>query len=132
MTQPERCQAGRRTACTGFAALALVAGLIWRLAPLHLPFFWYKWGGSFLWAVMVYWITAALLPRLSPWKIALWAGVAATGIECIRLFHTPGLDAFRYKLAGKLLLGRVFSGWDIAVYWVGILLAALADRWDVR
>jgi hypothetical protein len=40
----------------------------------------------------------------------------------------PGIDAFRVTLAGKLLLGRFFSAWDIVAYWVAIAVAAALDR----
>jgi hypothetical protein len=44
----------------------------------------------------------------------------ATAVEVFKLYRSPGMDAFRLTLAGKLMLGRVFSGWDIAAYWVAI------------
>ena len=43
--------------------LATVSGsLVVRFAPLGLPQFVVKYGGSTLWALMVYWIVSALLP----------------------------------------------------------------------
>jgi len=39
----------------------------------------------------------------------------------------PWLDAFRLTLPDILLLGRIFSGWDILVYWVAIGVGALLD-----
>jgi len=53
-------------------------------------------------------------------------------VELSRLYHSPGLDAFRLTLAGKLLLGRVFSGWHFFVYWAAIAVAALADWRFIR
>ncbi len=44
-------------------------------------------------------------------------------VELSRLLHTPWLDAFRATTAGALLLGRVFSVWDLAAYVVGIAAA---------
>jgi hypothetical protein len=41
------------------------------------------------------------------------------------------MDAFRLTLAGKLTLGRVFSGWDIAAYWVAIA-AGMALEYGIR
>ena len=104
-----------------------IAGLIWRLAPLHLPFFFYKYGGSMLWAIAVYWLIAALLPRSTPPKLALLAALAAAAVEFSRLIHTPAFDAFRETLAGKLLLGRYFSLKNIAAYWLAIALTAWLD-----
>jgi hypothetical protein len=38
-----------------------------------------------------------------------------------------GLDEFRLTLAGALLLGRIFSAWDILAYGAGIGLGMLLD-----
>ena len=107
---------------------ATAAGLIWRMAPLHLPWFLYKYGGSMLWAVALYWLLAAILPRLTATRIALIAAVAAAAVEFSRLWHTPGFDAFRVTIAGKLLLGRFFSLKNIASYWLAIALTAWLDK----
>jgi hypothetical protein len=49
-------------------------------------------------------------------------------VELFRLVHAPGLDAFRLTLAGALLLGRIFSPWDMLAYGVGIALGVWLDR----
>ena len=118
----------RRCTCFVVAGITIVAGLGWRLLPLGLPPFWFKYGGSALWAVMVYWIGAALLPDWRPSRVAIAACGVASLVEVSRLFHAPGIDAFRMTLAGKLLLGRFFSAWDIVTYWVTIGVAASIDR----
>jgi hypothetical protein len=116
--------------CAGIAASLIPVGIAWRMAPLHLPPFLYKYGGSVLWAAMVYWLIAALLPRQRPVAVAAAAASVAALIELSRLLHTPALDAFRLTLAGKLILGRFFSVRDIAAYWLAIAAAALIDwRW---
>jgi hypothetical protein len=97
------------------------------MAPLHLPPFLYKYGGSVLWAAMVYWLLAALFPRSHPIKIAIAAAAMSALVEFSRLFQLPALDAFRLTLAGKLILGRFFSLCDIAAYWLAIAATALAD-----
>lgn len=108
------------------------AGLVLRLAPLGLPFAVTKWGGSVLWAVMVYLLLAVLLPRSSAARVAVIAGLVAAAVELSRLYHTPGLDAFRLSAAGALLLGRVFSLWHFTVYWAAIGCAALGDQRFLR
>jgi len=113
---------------TALLLAATAAGLIWRMAPLHLPWFLYKYGGSMLWAVALYWLLAAILPRLTATRIALIAAVAAAAVEFSRLWHTPGFDAFRITIAGKLLLGRFFSLKNIAAYWLAIALTAWLDK----
>ena len=119
----------RRLLCAAIALILIPVGIAWRMAPLHLPPFLYKYGGSVLWAAMVYWLVAALVPRLDPARVAGLAAVIAALVECSRLIHTPSLDAFRLTLAGKLILGRFFSGKDIVAYWLAIFVCAGADRW---
>lgn len=110
-------------------ALATVTGgLAVRFAPLGLPFVLVKYGGSSLWALMVYWLVSTLLPSWRLPAVAVLTGVLATLVELVKLYHSPGLDAFRLTLPGVLLLGRFFSVWDIAVYWFAIVFGALIDR----
>jgi len=99
------------------AALALVAiacglALRWYGFPLGLPAFIVKYGGSLLWATMVFLLVGVLLPRLTPMQIAGIATAIAIVVELSRLVHTPGLDAFRLTTAGAMLLGRIFSLWN--------------------
>jgi Protein of unknown function (DUF2809) len=109
--------------------LATIAvGLAVRFAPLGLPLFAVKYGGSMLWALMVYWIVSTMLPSWRLPAVALLTGVLATAVEFAKLYHSPGLDAFRLTLPGVLLLGRFFSGWDIAAYWLAIVAGALVDQ----
>ncbi len=108
--------------------VTIAAGLAIRFVPLGLPAFIVKYGGSVLWALMIYWIVTTLLPHLHVAAAALLAGGIATGVEFAKLLHYPALDAFRLTLPGILLLGRYFSVWDIVAYWLAISLGALADR----
>jgi hypothetical protein len=41
------------------------------------------------------------------------------------------LDAFRLTLPGGLLLGRIFSAWNMLAYGVGIIFAVGLDRMTV-
>ncbi len=79
-----------------------------------------KYGGSILWGAMVFFLVAILAPRRSRWNVALISAVIAVCVELFRLVHTPWLDDFRLTLAGALLLGRIFSAWDILAYGTGI------------
>jgi hypothetical protein len=103
-----------------------------RRVPLGLPFVVVKFGGSMLWAAMVYWIFAALRPSAASTGIAVNAALFAAAVEFFKLYHAPGLDAFRRTLAGALLLGRFFSWWDIIAYLAAIALAAAADTRLIR
>jgi len=106
----------------------IAAGLALRLTHLGLPFVLVKYGGSFLWALMIYWIVSGLRPR---WPVARCAVVSlaiACAVELFKLYKTPWLDSFRLTLPGALLLGRVFSGLDLLVYACAIGAGAVADR----
>ena len=114
------------------AAVAVAAcGLVWRMAPLGLPAFWLKYGGSALWGAMVLLLVAACARRAATvWESICVAVLIAVASELFRLFHAPALDAFRLTLPGALLLGRVFNGWNVVAYGVGIV-AAMPIHWLV-
>jgi len=71
---------------------------------------------------------AIIASSLSRRSIALISAAIAVGVELFRLVHAPWLDAFRLTTAGALLLGRIFSPWDMLAYGVGIGLAVWLDR----
>jgi len=103
------------------------AGLIVRTVPLDLSPLVVKYGGSMLWALDIYWLVSTILSRSSLVASAMIAGLLATAVEFLKLYHTPDLEAFRYTLAGTLLLGRIFSFSDIAAYWFAVAMGALID-----
>ncbi len=105
----------------------VITGLVLRLVPLGIPYSITKYGGSALWAVMVYLLMAAGMPRVRPAHLAAVVVAFAWAVELSRLFHSPGMDAFRLTLAGALLLGRVFSWWHLLIYGLAIGLTAIAD-----
>lgn len=114
----------------GLALLVIALGHGLRVdgRGLGLPAIIVKYGGSVMWAVMLYWLLVAVAPRLRPAQIAAVALVIAIAVELIRLLHTPWLDSFRLTLAGALLLGRIFSLWNIVAYAAGIAIGLSIDR----
>jgi hypothetical protein len=118
----------------GLCLLVIASGLALRGfgLGLGLPSFSVKYGGSLLWGAMVFFLVAVAAPRLSRWPIALVSAAIAVGVELFRLVHAPWLDAFRLTLAGALLLGRIFSPWNLLAYGVGIVLAGLIDGRAIR
>jgi Protein of unknown function (DUF2809) len=114
----------------GLCLIVIVSGLALRGYGLRvgLPAPIVKYGGSILWAAMVYFFVAMVAQAWSRRSIALIAASIAVGVELFRLVHTPWLDAFRLTLPGALLLGRIFSPWDILAYGVEIGLGSLLDR----
>lgn len=114
------------------AALALVViacGLClrWYGFPIDLPAFVVKYGGSLLWATMVFLLAGVLVPRQSRMQIATIAVVIAVVVEFSRLVHTPWPDAFRLTTAGALLLGRIFSPWNLVAYVTGVIVGVGLD-----
>ncbi|WP_063692168.1 DUF2809 domain-containing protein [Bradyrhizobium stylosanthis] len=132
--QPVNSAAPLRTSLIR-AALALVViacglSLRWYGFPLGLPAFVVKYGGSLLWATMVFLLVGVLLPRLPRAQLAAIAMAMAIAlvVELSRLVHTPWLDAFRLTTAGALLLGRIFSLWNLVAYAAGIGFGVWLDR----
>ncbi|MDA9431953.1 ribosomal maturation YjgA family protein [Bradyrhizobium sp. CCBAU 51627] len=132
ITQPVNIIALRRRMLirAGLALLVIVCGLSlrWCGFPLGLPAFVVKYGGSLLWATMVFLLVGVLLPRLTGRQLAALAMGIAVVTELSRLVHMPWLDAFRLSTAGALLLGRIFSLWNLAAYAVGIAFGVWIDQ----
>ena len=95
---------------------------------LGLPSVFVKYGGSMLWGTMVFFLVAIAAPGQSHRRVALISILLAVCVELFRLVHTPWLDDFRLTTAGALLLGRVFSPWNMLAYGVGIMLGVILDR----
>ena len=108
----------------------IVCGLALRkFGPgLGLPSVLVKYGGSMLWGTMVFFLVAIAAPGQSRWRVALISALLAVCVELFRLVHTPWLDDFRLTTLGALLLGRVFSPWNMLAYGVGIVLGMQLDR----
>jgi hypothetical protein len=119
----------RRSAiCALLLVTTIPIGLAVRFAPLHLPWFLYKYLGSTLWAAALYWFLATLLPKLRPIAVAILAITIATLLELTRLIPIAPIDTFRLTLAGQILLGRYFSLKNIAAYLIAILIATTLDH----
>ncbi|HJE26033.1 MAG TPA: DUF2809 domain-containing protein [Methylorubrum populi] len=108
-------------------AAVIAAGLAIRLAPLGWPPMVVKYAGSILWGAMVYGLVAFLRPAAETHRLVAVAGLIAVAVELFRLVHAPWLDAFRLTLPGQLLLGRIFSVWNLLAYAAGIAAAAGLD-----
>ena len=95
---------------------------------LGLPSSIVKYGGSILWGTMVFLLVGMAASNLSRHHAALIAALIAVGVELFRLVHYRWLDAVRLTLPGALLLGRIFSVWNMVAYGAGIGLGLLLDR----
>ncbi|HEX8392276.1 MAG TPA: DUF2809 domain-containing protein [Longimicrobium sp.] len=83
--------------------------------------------GDVLWAAMVFFLIATILPALSTRRVAIGAAVFSLVIELSQLYHAPWIDGIRQNRLGGLVLGFGFLWSDLVCYAVGIGLAALAD-----
>jgi hypothetical protein len=123
----EKCRQRPNWISWGIGAVIVAAGLGVRLAPLGLPAVVVKYGGSTLWALMIYWVLSSLMQKWPLVLIASMSGTVATAVEIFKLYRSPGMDAFRLTPLGMLLLGRIFSGWDIVAYWIAIAAGVVLD-----
>jgi hypothetical protein len=119
-------------AAPALVVIACGLSLRWYGFPLGLPAFVVKYGGSLLWATMVFLLVGLLLPHLSRMQIAAIAAAIAIVVEFSRLVHVPWLDAFRLTTAGALLLGRIFSLWNLVAYLIGIAAGIWLDGFVAR
>jgi hypothetical protein len=108
----------------------ILCGLVLRgfLPGVGLPPAIVKYGGSVLWGTMVFFLVAMAASGRSRRSIALISASIAFCVELFRLVHAPWLDAFRLTIAGVLLLGRVFSPWNMLAYGFGLAFGMLLDR----
>ena len=115
--------------CAVTCAVIIAAGLALRgFGPgLGIPALVVKYGGSALWGAMLFFVVALAARHASRPTLIVASLLIAIGVELIRLYHTPWLDSFRLTLAGALLLGRIFSFWNIVAYAGGITVAAWLD-----
>jgi Protein of unknown function (DUF2809) len=122
--------AGTSTVRVGLCLSIVICGLALRGFGhgLGLPPALVKYGGSVLWGTMVFFLVAIAASRLSRRSVALISASIAVGVELFRLVHAPWLDALRLTVAGALLLGRVFSAWNMLAYGFGIAFGMLLDR----
>lgn len=128
LTRLERMRPRRLSLSLVLMAVTLISGLVIRFAHFGLPPIVMKYGGSMLWALMIYWIVSALLPSLRLSAVALLSAGITTTVEFFKLCHAPALDSFRLTIPGMLLLGRFFSVWDILAYWIAIAAGVLLDK----
>ena len=112
----------------GLIVATMTGGLVIRFIPLGLPAVIVKYGGSMLWALMIYWIISALLPSMRLLTVAVITAALTIAVEFFKLHHSPALDGFRMTAAGIVLLGRVFSLRDILAYLIAIMIGLLIDH----
>jgi hypothetical protein len=108
-------------------AVIIATGLWCRSPGAGLPWPVAKWNGSVLWGAMVYVLVALARPNArSNRKLAVAVAIVLL-VEFSRLCHIVWLDEFRTTRAGAILLGRLFSPWNIVAYVIGVLASRIVD-----
>lgn len=110
----------------------IVLGLASRRFDMLLPGWMHKNTGDVLWATMVFFLFGLLLPKWPTARIALLAAAFSVGIEFIKPYHAPWLDAVRNTILGRLIFGYVFSWSNLLCYLIGIGLGVLLERGLLR
>lgn len=87
-----------------------------------------KIAGDALYAVAAYFAFALVIRR--PRVVAACALAYCFAIEFLQLW--PALDPIRPTLFGRLVLGSVFSVYDLIWYALGVALAAITSRFALR
>jgi hypothetical protein len=106
--------------------LTIATGTASRKLVSPIPY-WLKETGDVLWPIAAYWLIALIWPRGRCEVIATVALAAAWGSELSQLSDAPWLAAGRKVPFVKMLLGAGFSWVDMAMYVVGVAVAAAMD-----
>jgi len=114
------------------AGVVLVLGWSVRTYSATLPAPVGAYAPDTLWALMVFLLVAALIPRSSTAKTAAIALALAYGIECSQLYQAAWINEIRATRMGGLVLGRGFLWRDLACYAIGIAFGLLLSLWLER
>lgn len=107
-------------------------GLPARMIQDRLPGWYVQYFGDYLWAMLVFFVFALALQRISTLKVAILTLLFTYFIELAQLFHPPWLEYLRSIKVLALILGFTFLWSDIAAYTLGILTGALIDYLLIR
>jgi hypothetical protein len=77
---------------------------------------------------MVYLGWTMMKPSEAPNHIAILALVTSCLVEVSQFIQTPWLNALRHTTLGYLILGMVFSWYDIFAYVIGVILGLYLDN----
>ena len=100
-----------------FIALTIGLGLGSRTSII--PDFIYPYLGDYLYAVMMYFIVAFLLPKFNSSKVAIISVAVCYCIEILQLYDAEWINNIRGMRLGALVLGSGFLWSDILSYTFG-------------
>lgn len=78
-----------------------------------------RYGGDYLWGVMLYFLICALLPRYRGVKNLCIALFVSYSVETMQIYQADWIMAIRANKWGGLLLGHGFLWSDILLYTLG-------------
>jgi hypothetical protein len=107
--------------------LVMGAGLLWRSSFFPLSWFFSKYGGDALWALLVFLGFGFLFSKTSTPRLALAALCFSWIIEFSQLYHAPWIDSVRATRMGGLILGSIFNIPDLPACVAGIALGAIGE-----
>jgi hypothetical protein len=114
-----------------YAAAVLVTiglGLGSRAIASALPWWLAKNAGDALYATMVFFGLALIVPRARTWRLAVAALAWCFAVELAQLYQAPWIEAVRATLPGRLVLGQGFHAFDLVCYAIGVAIAVALDR----
>ncbi|MBP2654676.1 MAG: hypothetical protein H6Q73_2245 [Firmicutes bacterium] len=108
--------------------VVIVVGLLSREIPSWLP----KWIGDILWGLMVFFIMGFIFRDRPILNNAILSAIFSIGIEVAKFYHAPWIDTFRYTIIGGLILGYVFSFYNILCYITGIAIGVTCEKLGIN
>jgi hypothetical protein len=86
-----------------------------------------KYPGDALWAQMVYWLVAFVVPSASVRRVTATALALAYLDEFSQLYQAAWINDIRATTMGHLVLGSTFAWADLLAYTIGIGLCGLVE-----
>jgi hypothetical protein len=113
----------------GLACLTVALGLGSRKLAAYLPRFVAEYAGDALYATLVFFLVAFVVPAAPRVRIAAAAFAFSCLVEVSQLSDAHVLVLARSTVLGRLVLGTTFVWSDIPLYGLGALLGAAVDVW---
>jgi hypothetical protein len=125
---PSRSPQTRRNRPAYLLALGLVIGLGLLSRRFGLPSLLGKYPGDALWALMVFLGWGILFPNAPTARVGACALGVCLGIEVLKFYHAPWIEALRNAPGGRLVFGYAFSWANLVAYCVGTGLGLAAEK----
>jgi hypothetical protein len=114
-----------------FVIVLIAISLPARLTDWY-PLFFVIYIADGLWALMIYFLTAALFPTLSPLKLFILCFCGTWLVEFSQLYQEDWINSVRHWPLVGLILGYGFRYEDLIAYTIGISVGLLVDLLILR